>query len=49
MWNVYDIKTGVVYANCKTKRAARAKADKLDQAYGAIRHSIREVVSCSIR
>lgn len=41
MYNVIDIKNKEIVATCKTRKAARTKADKLDMIYGAIRYSVQ--------
>lgn len=42
---VIDRKTGDIVANCGTAKAARAKRDCLDLAYGAVRYAVREVAA----
>jgi hypothetical protein len=41
---VIDTKTGATVANLPTAKAARAKRDRLDLAYGAVRYAVREVL-----
>jgi hypothetical protein len=42
---VIDRQTGATVANLPTAKAARAKRDRLDLAYGAIRYTVREVAA----
>jgi hypothetical protein len=42
-YQVIDTKTQTVVATCKTSKAARAKQDRLDLAYGAVRYTVRMV------
>ena len=43
MYQVIDIKTSMIIKTCATRKAARAKADKIDLAYGAVRYVVRFV------
>jgi hypothetical protein len=43
MYTVYDTHNREVVATCKTRRAARARADKLDNIYGAVRYTVRYI------
>jgi hypothetical protein len=40
---VIDTRTGSVVARCASVKAARAKRDRLDAAYGAVRYTVRAV------
>ena len=40
---VIDTRTGSVVARCASVKAARAKRDRLDAAYGAVRYAVRAV------
>lgn len=40
---VIDTQTQAVVGRFKNKQAARNKRDRLDQAYGAVRYTVREV------
>ena len=41
MYQVIDTHTKSIVAVCKTMRAAYRRADKLDQAYGAVKHVVK--------
>lgn len=45
MYHVVDTRTGDVVSRPMSARAARARADKLDAIYGAVRYSARPVNS----
>jgi hypothetical protein len=42
-YQVIDTRTQQVVGTFKNKQAARNKRDRLDAAYGAVRHTVREV------
>ena len=42
---VIDTKTGATVARLATAKAARAKRDRLDSQYGAVRYAVREVAA----
>jgi hypothetical protein len=44
-YQVIDRQTQQVVCSFKSKQAARNKRDRLDQAYGAVRYVVREVVA----
>ncbi|CAB4168777.1 hypothetical protein UFOVP580_37 [uncultured Caudovirales phage] len=43
MYHVIDTRTGDVVSRPMSARAARARADKLDTIYGAVRYAARRI------
>lgn len=41
MYNIVDLRTKEVVATCKSRKAARSKADRMDLIFGAIRYSVQ--------
>lgn len=44
-FNVIDIQTKQVVANCKTRNGANRSADSRDRSYGAVRYIVQAVYS----
>lgn len=45
-YKVVDVKTGAIMGTYSSRKRAQTKADKLDNAYGAYRYSVR-LVTCT--
>lgn len=43
MYQVIELKTGFVIGTYSTRKRARNKADKLDNAYGAYAYTVRSI------